>query len=238
MKLHLPLLAVGLGAFLLISMPAYATNFEPAAFRTDKFSLAEQISFPWDHKEGQDFNLSIACTTQVTRRGRLKYPFCLGGNKESKAFEQLILQATKRARMIPARVNGKLKSVVLKFTTIFSRVDGAAAVTVVPNHFLNNKELGMYYTAPQLLRLETRDYPATCRSMNVIMKITVAADGLASNAQLHQGDPKATSCIKAIKRRIRLRHYIPGMVKGVPTAMDHLYLVGWRGGWAVYGGTR
>lgn len=238
MKLYIVLVITGLAALLALPTQAKPPEFEPAAFRTDKFSLAQQISFPWEFKEGQDFHLSVACTVHVTRRGRLRYPFCLGGNDESRNFERRIILAAKRARMVPARVNGKLKPVTLKFTTIYRRVNGEASVTVVPNHFLNNEEFGVSYSAPQLLTSDTRGYPFTCSRMKVIMKISVDSGGVASDAHLHLGDPKATSCIQAISKRTHRLRYLPGMVNGVPTTMDHLYLAGWRGGWTVYGGTR
>ncbi len=122
---------------------------------------------------------------------------------------------------------------VLKFTTIFSRVEGEAAVTVVPNHFFNLDKFGTLYSAPQLLRNEAKGYPRSCFRKNVIMRITVDAEGVASNPRLHRGDSNADDCIELMKRRIALRPYIPGMVHGVPTAMDHLYMVGWRGSWAL-----
>ena len=127
---------------------------------------------------------------------------------------------------------------VVKFTSVFNRVDGEASITVVPNHFLNVAEFGASYSAPQLLTSDTKGYPRTCRGMNVIMRITVAVDGVASNARFHRGDPKADTCAQALKKSITRLRYLPGMVNGVPTEMDHLYLAGWRGGWTVYGGTR
>lgn len=156
MKKLVAVFTIALAILLLSPVHAAAKEFVPSTLRTDKFSLAEQISFPWDYNEGRDFYQAVACTARVTRRGRIQYPFCLGGDEESRQFEQRVLLTTERARMQPA--------------------------TVVPKHFLNQDEFGMSYSAPQL-------------------------------------------------------RYIPGMVNGVPTKMDHLYLVGWRGGWSTYGGS-
>ena len=212
-------------------------EFEPSTFRTDEFSLAHQISFPANFKERDDFSVSIACTAHVTRKGKMKHPFCLGGDKESKDFERRILLATRRAKMNPARVKGIRTPVVVKFTTIFRRTNGEAYVSVVPNHFLNTEKFGVNYSAPQLLTRRSKGYVGTCRRMNLIVRITVDSAGAASNARFFSGDQETVHCIEPVKNRIGEKRYVPGMVNGVATTMDHLFLVNWRGGWTIAGET-
>jgi hypothetical protein len=206
--------------------------FEPASVSHDKYSLAHQIQFPHDYKGSEDFSVSVACTVHVTRAGKLRWPFCLGGDDKTRPFEKRVIRATERALMTPAKVDGRTRPVVVKFTTIFLRQNGVASVSVVPHQFLNAAHLGLNYVAPQLLTSKLRGYPRTCRGINVILRITVDVNGAASKPQLHLGDNTARSCIQQAMDRVARFDFVPGHFNGVATEMDHLYLVGWRGGWA------
>ncbi len=216
--------------------PPEAAQFLPAVSRTDNFSLAEQISFPWDYASGEDFSVSLACTVHVSDMGKLAHPFCLGGNDSTQNLERRILSATERAKMVPARYKGRRTPVVFKFTVIFSRSNGEASVSVVPNQFFNVDQFGPTYIAPQLMTNKTKaiGYPASCRGANVIMRVTVNELGKVTAAEPHRSD--SDICVRRIKQRLARLHYIPGFVEGKPVTMEHLYLSGWRGSWAMYGG--
>lgn len=208
---------------------AEPSAFVPAAFRTDQFSLVNAIPFP---SGTDDVRVSLPCTTFINKQGSMAGTYCLAGDKESRRYEKNVIDASEHAKMVPARVAGHRKEVTFKFTVIFLRKDGEESIYTVPNQFLNAGLLGANYVAPQLIYNRRLRFPRSCRSVNLILRISVDVRGVPSYPRFHQGDALGRKCLPRVGKRIPKLRYIPGMVNGKPTAMDHLYLGTWRGSWA------
>ncbi len=221
----LPLQGIGAGA------PVDAPFYEPAHLRTDNASLARQIAFP---DVAGDVTRSVPCRAEVSRKGKLSKAFCFAGGRQDRPFERAVIRAADRAKMHPARIDGKAVAVTMHFTAIFDRRDGHAQVHVVPHHFLNATELGVAYYAPQLLRRSVKSVPRSCINNDLMVRVVVDAAGRAAGPVFHRGDP-ADGCIERGKQWVVKKRFIPGMVSGEPAAMPHVVVVRWTPSWATRG---
>jgi hypothetical protein len=208
----------------------------PAGLRADAYGLLNKIVFP----QGQDdIVFSIACSTPIYREGDMDftghqvYPptpehesYCLDGDDESFLYRTRILNALKRSKMVPARANGRNTAVSMKFTTIFKREDMQEVIYFVPNWYLNNKEFGSGYYAPQLIHHSVKKNSSPrCLGRNVVLRVVVDAEGNLNNPRHEQGKV-SRKCLKLALKWAKTWKFIPGTVQGEATEMTSLVTAG------------
>lgn len=213
-------------------------DFVPAKLRNDNYSLADAIEFPRSGSD-DDIVFSIACNTPVDRQGNLwrrgdliKPPspehnsYCIGDGEESGPYERKVIEALKRARMEPAKVDGKKTSVSMKFTVIFRRISGQEEIYVVPNWYLNQDELGINYYAPQVVQNSVlKNSSPRCLNRDVLLRVVVNNQGLITSATHHLGKI-SKKCLSRTIDWVESWEFIPGTVNGISTEMPFLITVG------------
>lgn len=216
----------------------------PAKLRNDEYSLANAIEFPRSSKG--DVSLSIACNAPVTRQGALwqrgelwvspspeHNSYCISGSDESWPYEKKVIEALRRAKMVPAQVYGKKVAVSIKFTVIFKRTDDREEIYVVPNWYLNNSEFGLNYYAPQVVQNSIlKNSSPRCLSGDLLLRTVVDDKGLITSIA-HHGGKVSKKCLGRAFHWVESWEFIPGKVNGVSTQMPFLITVSRRADFGV-----
>lgn len=216
----------------------------PAKLRNDEYSLANAIKFPRSN-EG-DVSLSIACSAPVTRHGALwqrgelwvspsseHNSYCISDNDESRPYEKKVIEALRRAKMVPAQAYGKKVAVSMKFTVIFKRTDDREEIHVVPNWYLNNSEFGLNYYAPQVVQNSIlKNSSPRCLRRDLLLRAVVDDKGLITSVAHHRGKV-SKKCLGRAFHWVESWEFIPGKVNGVSTQMPFLITVSRRADFGV-----
>ena len=209
----------------------------PAKLRNDEYSLPNAIEFPRSSKG--DVSLSIACSAPVTRQGALwqrgdlrvslspeHNSYCISGSDELWRYEKEVIEALRRAKMVPAQVHGKKVAVSIKFTVIFKRTDEREEIYVVPNWYLNNAGFGSNYYAPQVLQNSILENSSPrCLKRDLLLRAVVDENGLVTSVAHHRGKVSEKCLVQAFNWAESWK-FVPGRVNGIPAQMPFLITVG------------
>lgn len=137
-------LAFGLVLLTSLVSAEQAPVFEPASFIDNELSIEKTIRFP---KVDGAINHRVACAGHVTRSGKMRSPVCYGQNRRD-LFAREVVRRARRARLIPARVDGKIQTVWFQFGVWFQR-DVTESIVVVSNNGAETERLGAGIPRPR-----------------------------------------------------------------------------------------
>lgn len=204
--------------YLLFSSLAAAERV-PATFDHPEDPLLPRIEFP---ELRGDATAILQCASQVKASGRMEESGCYVKNAGDEVFIKAIVLAAKKARMTPARVNGKAISVYVQFRVEFRKAGDEQTVRILNNPGLqeNIEAYGDEHIAAQRGLTSERwqkECPKRVR-FTVWAKAHVAADGTQSNFSILPGEGAAITqrCSDAILATLNESEFTPAYADGEP----------------------
>lgn len=197
----------------------------PARAGTGENSLATRIEFP--ELKG-DSTAVLRCAARVTDDGKIKDNGCYQESPADQLFAPVINKAARKARLVPATVDGRGKEVYFQYRVRFAKKGDEQTVTVLENPGVaeNVEAYGEDHVAAQrVVGAENwqKDCPSRAQYL-VWLKAHVAPDGAVSNPELtHGGGLTPTPrCQQAILQTIETSTFFPALAKGEPVPSTYV----------------
>ncbi len=202
------------------------TSFRPANFDVEDVDrrLSNLIRWPKDIK-GKT-SLILTCFGIIKANGKMEMPNCIAPNSFEKVFTTEIMKASKKARLNPAIIDGRSKSVFLQFRVEFNaevvnkeeqhRID----IHLNPGYEENIKAYGYDHVAGQRVIRKKEAFQDACpkHARYVVWVLAFLGEtGKAENARVEHSDgimPTST-CQDALKLTVMSSQFTPAMADGV-----------------------
>jgi hypothetical protein len=201
----------------LLAVVAHAQGNTPASFEAGDKSLASLIEFPETRGDGI---ASVRCSAIVSSKGKLTKNGCYSDNTGTNALVAAINKAAKKARLAPAVIDGRERSVYLQYQVEFKTAGENKTVKVYGNPGVveNVEAYGIEHVAAQRsITAETwqKVCPQRLRFL-VWAKAHVAASGEQSNVSIasNDGPPITEKCSQAIIDTMNASIFVPAMIDG------------------------
>jgi hypothetical protein len=213
-------------------------RFVPARFGDGPESLLRTIACP--RAPEPDRAVVVFCQVEIDSSGlpRRLTSYCAEGSLRT-PYSEAATAAARRARYLPASVDGVPVPVYASFRLVFRGIDSACKIAAIANLGGELAEAGLDYIAPQEILLQGSWYLRASAVLNpggrggtsrplgplFTMSVAVAEDGSASAGRIERNfgatRTEARSAIQAIERA----RFIPGFRGGKPTAMRYVELL-------------
>jgi len=194
--------------------PAYAAVNTPARFSGGEDGLAQRIEFPEVKGDGK---ITLRCAAKVRDDGDMDDNGCYLDDNNAGVFMKAINAAARKAKMIPAVIDGKKRDVYVQYRVEFRTADGKNSITIYNNPGVreNVEAYGDDHIAAQrALTRETwqKECPRHTRFL-VWAKAHVAPDGEQSNISLapNEGAPITRDCEQAIIATLAEAGFAPAL---------------------------
>lgn len=206
---------------------AHADGNLPARFATSEDGLAARIEFPETRGDGK---LTIRCAAKVSNDGDMNDNGCYSTDDTNTAriFIQAVNKAAKKAKMIPARIGGRDRSVYVQYQVEFRSEGEEKTVTIYNNPGVteNAEAYGIDHVAAQrTIGKETwqKECPRYTRFL-VWARAHVAASGEQSSISLapNEGPPITGKCETAIIRTLEQESFAPAMDGAEPVQSTYV----------------
>ncbi len=197
----------------------------PAQLGTGNKSLASLIEFP--ELKG-DTTAVIRCAAIAEDDGDLKMNGCFAEEPADQLFIKPIVDAAKRARVVPAVADGKRRAIYLQYRVEFIKKGSEQTINVYPNPGVqeNIDAYGQDHVAAQRTvgKEKWQDECPGSSSYLVWLKAHVAPDGQQSSLSLtHAGGLNPTPrCRQAILDTVTNSLFFPALANGEPVPSTYM----------------
>ncbi|MBT8078976.1 MAG: hypothetical protein KJO31_10395 [Gammaproteobacteria bacterium] len=207
-------------ALFVVSLPSHA-EFSPATFGdpTAEKSIFKFIDFP---EVTGDVTAAMLCAVISVHNGKLKDNLCFLQNDFDQPFAGALFNAAKKARLVPAMIDGRAQTVYFQYRVQFKQKGEEQEVTFLPNPGVkeNVEEYGPEHFGAQRL-IGKEKWQGACpqrKEWAVLAKAHVNEQGKASNVSLsHSGGIiPPVACQDAIIKNLIDSRYIPAFADGIP----------------------
>lgn len=201
-----------------------AGGTSPATFLPGPKGLAARVRIPAHLPEGTFY---IFCSGVATRFGWLKSTSCFHSNAGNQAAAEAVvrpvLNASRRARLSPARRDGNIKTVWFDYTVAVDKHGDASHVKVFANHMLSFAKFGMHYTGPQrLLEYASSRNPTCSLRLLVMVRGEIDTNGVGHDFSIAMSHRHETvACLRSMIRTLKMNTYIPATANGQPVAAPY-----------------
>ena len=196
--------------------PALA-EYSPAGFSSGEKSLEALIEFP---ELRGDVSVTISCIGLLARNGKLEEHGCYQQNPGDETFIATIYKAAKKARLVPAVLDGRAVSVVFQYRAHFTKKGEDETVQFVanPGYEENVEAYGVEHVAAQRVYAKD-DWEKSCPKQArfiVMVRANVDYDGAPSAASVtHLNGINITEkCEQAIIGAVVESRFIPAQADG------------------------
>ena len=196
--------------------PASAQR-QPAGMVEDDKSLLNILGFP-DIKG--DFERAIVCAGIVMTNGKMDGGGCYVIQPGDEVYVGAISQALKKARWLPAVIDGKAVQAYLQYRVLFVQKGEDRRVGFLPNpgYVENVEAYGPKHIAAQRV-VGKENWQKVCPNyakFSVLAKAHVSFEGVPSSASVSDGAglPISDTCRRAIIDTLQRSLYIPATVDG------------------------
>jgi hypothetical protein len=168
-----------------------------------------------------EYTIMLRCNVQVEEKGKLKELGCINSTEGEYAITLALQKAAKKARMVPAAINGKPRKIYLQFRIEFTGKDEdhTANLYLNPAEPENVEAYGEHHVAAQRVigkEAWQKICPTSARWL-IYARSHMSMEGKASSVALQHGSGirPTGSCVQAIIETLESSEYIPTMVDGV-----------------------
>jgi hypothetical protein len=205
-----------------IALPAIAQETRPASFDhpEDKRRLLNLLE--WPEVSGK-IEVVLSCFSQVQDNGKMKSTGCYLRNNYDEPFARAVNEAAKKARLVPAVVDGKEQDVFLQFQVKFVKTEESQDIYFIlnPGYEENVKAYGFGHIAGQRVIGKKEPWSAACPQRAryaVWVRAYLSEEGYADNATIDhvEGIVPTATCQDAIKQTILTSRYTPAYSDGQP----------------------
>lgn len=195
-------------------------EFTPASFGDPSAEMAVWNFIEFPDVKG-DVTASMVCAVIALSNGKFKDNGCYLENDFDQPFAGAMFKASRKARLLPATIDGKGKNVYLQYRVKFVKKGESAQVILYPNPGVqeNIDEYGELHSAAQrLIGKEKWQHACPKKKRYLVMaRAHVDTEGKASSVTLTHGGGivPPVACQDAIIRNIAESAYIPAFVDGV-----------------------
>lgn len=212
-------------ALLVVSVPGYAevspAIFSPATFGNPEAENAITKFLEFPQFQG-DVTAKMACAVIAVHNGKLKDNACFLENEFDRPFAEAMFKASKKARLVPATIDEREKTVYFQYRVEFTKKGEDHTVRFLPNPGVNEniEEYGNGHFAAQRLVGRER-WQKSCPQRKrylVYVRAHVNAQGQVSNISLSHGGGivPPVACQNAIFENVAESGFIPAFADGVP----------------------
>jgi hypothetical protein len=177
-----------------------------------------------------EYTYLLSCYVQVEKKGKLKEMGCINSTEAEYAIHLEMEQAAKKARMVPAMIDGKPRGVYVQFRVQFVGKEGEnkAYLFLNPAEPENVEAYGDHHVAAQRV-IGKEPWQKICPTSSqwlIHSRSHMSVEGKASSVELqHGGGIRPTgSCVQSIISTLESSEYIPTLVDGV--AVPSVYIEG------------
>jgi hypothetical protein len=189
----------------------------PALLNSGENSLQNLIEFPDWHG---DVEISILCGAPLASDGEFLDNYCWGFDRRKFYYIEKIQEVIEKARAIPARLNGEIKSVWIQYSVDFRKIGDATSIIVYPNWGFNRKAYGRFYLSPQLYDAPKRSMYCH-KEMSFTVSMQVDATGQIQTADVVSGKAN-DKCRKKLAEFVEHAKYIPANHQGESVAVKYV----------------
>jgi len=198
------------------AVPAFAQR-QPAGMVEDDKSLLNVLGFP-DIKG--DFERAIVCAGIVKTNGKMDGGGCYVIQPGDEVYVGAISQALKKARWLPAVIDGKAVEAYLQYRVLFVQKGEDRRVGFLPNpgYVENVEAYGPKHSAAQRV-VGKENWQKVCPNyakFSVLAKAHVSFEGVPSSISVSDGAglPISDTCRQAIIDTLQRSLYIPATADG------------------------
>ena len=177
--------------------------------------------------------LVLHCVSRIQPSGKMKDTGCFTQNQFEQSFNSQVVRAAKKARMIPALINGKAYEIYLQFRVEFAAEKDEMLVRLYPNtgYEENVLEYGANHSGGQRAIGRKEPWNDACPShakYTVWVRAYLGEDGRAASPSIEFGNGlrPISTCLDAIKQTIINSKYAPAMSNGVFVPSTYVELFG------------
>jgi hypothetical protein len=202
------------------SFTAHAERI-PAKFEGNepKHSFPDLLVFP---DVSGNLSIMMLCWSQIEISGKMTDTFCMIRNNTEAAFGKSVQDAAKKARMVPAVIDGKRRKVYLQFRVEYIKEGDSKQVIVYsnPGDAENIEAYGKQHIAAQRV-IGKEAWIKTCpgrADFGLTARAHVSIEGVASSVSLAHGYGIVPPglCQQAIIETIESSPFIPAFADGEP----------------------
>lgn len=212
----------------LLSVPAAGEDMRPASFDhpEEKRRLVNLIE--WPEVSGK-IEVVLSCFSQIQDNGKMEGTGCYLRNNYDEPFAMAVNKAARKARLVPAFVDGRERDVYLQFQVKFVKTDDSQDIYFImnPGYEENVNAYGFGHIGGQRVIGKDEPWSAACPQRAhyaVWVRAYLGEDGTADSAAIDHVDgivPTAT-CQDAIKQTIESSRYTPAYSGGVPVPSSYI----------------
>ena len=214
------LTAILFALLVLLPLAGVAGTPTPARFEHEDRALARLIEFP---ELRGDARAVIRCVAVIERDGEFDRSGCYETQPSDQVFIAAIVKATKKARMTPARFDGRSREVYVQYRVVMERKGEENTVEILNNPGLaeNVDAYGEAHVAAQRA-LTKEPWMSACPQQTrflVWAKAHVDETGRQSSISLLPGEgspPVTEKCRAAIVATIEASQFTPAYADGEP----------------------
>ena len=215
---HAAAIALVAAAF---ASPHAAAQRVPAMFELDEpeRSFPTLLQFP---DVAGNFSIMLLCVSQIETSGKMKDTFCVIRNNGEVPFGQAVQKAAKKARLMPATIDGKKQKIYLQFRVEFIKEGETKSMQIYsnPGDAENVEAYGNDFIAAQRV-IGKEPWMKVCPARaqyGLTARAHVSVEGVASNVSLHHGFGIVPTgpCQQEIVRTIENSLFTPAMFEGQP----------------------
>lgn len=196
-----------------------ADEREPAATSEDEKALLKVLPFP-DIKG--DFERAVSCAGIVKTNGKMEGGGCYVVQPGDEVYAQAVAQGLKKARWMPASIDGEKVDVYLQYRVLFVQKgeDRRIGLLLNPGYEENVEAYGAQHVGAQRI-LTREEWQKVCPNytrFSVLARAHVSFEGVPSSVSVSEGAglPISENCREAIAETIRTSIYIPALADGEP----------------------
>lgn len=205
----------------IVAAPDAVAQTRPASFDApeEERRLERLIKFP---EVTGNVSVMLDCFAQVLTTGKMSSGNCYMEDKFDQPFAQAVYDAAKKARMLPATIDGSKKKVFFQYRVEFVQHDDEQTINLFPNVAVaeNLEEYGpQHFSAQRVIGRESwqKTCPKRARYL-ILVRAHVDMEGTASSVSLEHGGGIVPTgpCQQAIIDTVLSSRYTPAMIDGEP----------------------
>jgi len=211
-----------------LSFPAAGQNLRPASFDhpEDKRRLVNLIA--WPEITGK-IEVVLNCFSQIQDNGQMKGTGCYLRNNYDEPFAMAVNKAARKARLVPAIVDGKERDVYLQFQVKFVKTDDAQDIYFImnPGYAENVDAYGFGHIGGQRVIGKNEPWSGACPQRAhyaVWVRAYLGEDGVADSPTIDHADGivPTDTCQEAIRQTILTSRFTPAYSGGEPVPSTYI----------------
>ena len=210
------------------AVPAATQDLRPASFEHPEEKRRFLTLIEWPEISGK-IEVILSCFSQIQDNGKMKGTGCYLRTNYDEPFAKAVNEAARKARLVPAVIDGKERDVYVQFQVKFVKEEESEDIYLImnPGYEENVNAYGFGHIGGQRVISSNEPWSGACPQRAhyaVWVRAYLGEDGTADSATIDHVDgivPTET-CQEAIRQTIVTSRYTPAYSGGQPVPSTYL----------------